>query len=144
MTEDVVSVSVSDECCDDPRPATVSDMVDALLGNCSVGDLLDAKAKLEGLLETRVQREYDLMRKTALEIAQATRVPVEQVLELLAPKPEKKARTPRVAADDAKPERVKYRHPEHPELTWSGRGREPKWLVNAREEGFNEMELLAD
>ncbi len=23
---------------------------------------------------------------------------------------------------------VKYRHPEHPELTWKGRGQMPKWL----------------
>jgi DNA-binding protein H-NS len=27
---------------------------------------------------------------------------------------------------------VKYRHPKDPSLTWSGRGRRPKWLVEAR------------
>lgn len=26
---------------------------------------------------------------------------------------------------------VKYRHPKDPSLTWSGRGRRPKWLVEA-------------
>jgi len=24
---------------------------------------------------------------------------------------------------------VKYRHPSNPELTWTGRGRQPKWIV---------------
>lgn len=30
---------------------------------------------------------------------------------------------------------AKYRHPENPELTWSGRGRKPKWFVEALEAG---------
>ena len=40
---------------------------------------------------------------------------------------------------DAKPKRApvapKYRHPENPTLTWSGRGRKPKWFVEALEAG---------
>ena len=36
---------------------------------------------------------------------------------------------------DAKPKRApvapKYRHPENPALTWSGRGRKPQWFVDA-------------
>lgn len=26
---------------------------------------------------------------------------------------------------------AKYRHPENPEITWSGRGRKPTWIVEA-------------
>lgn len=26
---------------------------------------------------------------------------------------------------------AKYRHPENPEVTWSGRGRKPAWIVDA-------------
>lgn len=26
---------------------------------------------------------------------------------------------------------AKYRHPENPEITWSGRGRKPAWIVDA-------------
>lgn len=26
---------------------------------------------------------------------------------------------------------AKYRHPENPDLTWSGRGRRPEWIKNA-------------
>jgi DNA-binding protein H-NS len=29
----------------------------------------------------------------------------------------------------------KYRHPENPELTWTGRGRKPKWITQALAEG---------
>ena len=40
---------------------------------------------------------------------------------------------------DAKPKRTpvapKYRHPENPALTWSGRGRKPQWFVVALEAG---------
>lgn len=28
-----------------------------------------------------------------------------------------------------------HRHPEHPELTWTGQGRRPKWLVEAMAAG---------
>ncbi|MBM2323308.1 MULTISPECIES: H-NS family nucleoid-associated regulatory protein [Roseobacteraceae] len=30
---------------------------------------------------------------------------------------------------------AKYRHPENPALTWSGRGRKPQWFVEALEAG---------
>lgn len=33
------------------------------------------------------------------------------------------------------PAAPKYRHPENPSLTWSGRGRKPKWIVEAIEAG---------
>ena len=29
----------------------------------------------------------------------------------------------------------KYAHPENPELTWTGRGRKPKWVVEALDQG---------
>lgn len=29
----------------------------------------------------------------------------------------------------------KYRHPENPEITWTGRGRKPKWIVDALARG---------
>ena len=33
------------------------------------------------------------------------------------------------------PAPAKYRHPENPALTWSGRGRKPQWFVDALEAG---------
>jgi len=36
---------------------------------------------------------------------------------------------------------AKYRHPENPALTWSGRGRKPQWFVDALEAGKSEGDL---
>jgi DNA-binding protein H-NS len=41
------------------------------------------------------------------------------------------------------PSDAKYRHPENPELTWSGRGRKPKWLLDAVSAGTPLEELAA-
>ena len=35
----------------------------------------------------------------------------------------------------------KYRHPENPALTWSGRGRKPQWFVEALEAGKTASDL---
>ena len=42
-----------------------------------------------------------------------------------------------MASQPAKPAKAepKYRHPENPDLTWSGRGRKPSWIVEALEAG---------
>lgn len=36
----------------------------------------------------------------------------------------------------------KYRHPENPSLTWSGRGRKPAWFTEAIEQGMKQEDLL--
>jgi DNA-binding protein H-NS len=35
----------------------------------------------------------------------------------------------------------KYRHPENPALTWTGRGRKPEWFKEALEAGMSEEQL---
>ena len=39
------------------------------------------------------------------------------------------------------PVAAKYRHPENPALTWSGRGRKPQWFVEALEAGKTASDL---
>ena len=39
------------------------------------------------------------------------------------------------------PAAAKYRHPENPALTWSGRGRKPQWFVEALEAGRTASDL---
>ena len=39
------------------------------------------------------------------------------------------------------PAAPKYRHPENPALTWSGRGRKPQWFVEAWEAGKTASDL---
>ena len=42
------------------------------------------------------------------------------------------------------PVAAKYRHPENPALTWSGRGRKPQWFVAALSAGKTASELAID
>lgn len=42
------------------------------------------------------------------------------------------------------PAAAKYRHPENPALTWSGRGRKPQWFVAALSAGKTASELAID
>ncbi len=42
------------------------------------------------------------------------------------------------------PAAAKYRHPENPSLTWSGRGRKPQWFLEALEAGKTASELAID
>lgn len=39
------------------------------------------------------------------------------------------------------PAATKYRHPENPALTWTGRGRKPHWFVEALEAGKTASDL---
>jgi len=113
-----------------------------ILSDLSVAELLDAKETVETMLAERVNRENATIRASIEAISKATGVPYERILETLAPEKPRRTRVKR-DEEERKPERVKYRHPDHPELTWSGRGREPKWLEEAREEGYDEAALLA-
>ena len=36
----------------------------------------------------------------------------------------------------------KYRHPENPEQTWTGRGRQPDWMKDALEKGKSKDDFL--
>lgn len=38
----------------------------------------------------------------------------------------------------------KFRHPENPSMTWSGRGRQPAWIKKAVENGQSMDEFLID
>jgi DNA-binding protein H-NS len=42
------------------------------------------------------------------------------------------------------PAAAKYRHPENPAVTWSGRGRKPQWFVEALAAGKTAGELAID
>ena len=47
-----------------------------------------------------------------------------------------------VAARKRTPAKPKYRHPAQPDLTWTGRGRAPLWMVELETRGKNRAELL--
>jgi DNA-binding protein H-NS len=115
--------------------------LNSLLKNESVAELLAAKKVVEGLLADRANREYSALHDSAVALAEATNQSVESVLASLIPRTGRQARKLTVV-EAPKPERVKYRHPENAELTWSGRGKQPGWLKDALQE-YDEQDLLA-
>lgn len=117
--------------------------LEAVLDGMTVAELLDAKEKVEKTLKIRVTQENEIVRKSVEAISKATGVPFERVLETLTPEKPRRTRVKRDDESEKKPERIKYRHPSNPDLTWVGRGREPKWLEEARNEGYAEEDLLA-
>jgi DNA-binding protein H-NS len=120
---------------------TAKPTLNDVLGQAGVPELLDAKATVDELLKARIAKENESMKAALEAIAKATGVSVEQVLESLTPEKQKRTRVKR-DEEEKRPVKIKYRHPENPELTWTGRGKEPKWLIEARE-SFDDQQLLA-
>lgn len=76
---------------------------------------------LLNLIPTEIKRrEKDEKAKTLKALEELATARGFTLEELLGSSKEKKERAP-VA--------VKYRHPEHAELAWTGRGRKPKWVI---------------
>ena len=141
LTYEAVSVNLDEDAPTIAESKAAPVTLSSLLKDESVAGLLAAKKVVEGLLAERVNKEYAALRDNTSALAEATGQPVEQVLESLMPKTGRPARKLTVV-EAPKPERVKYRHPENSELTWSGRGKQPGWLRAALEQ-YDEQDLLA-
>ena len=46
------------------------------------------------------------------------------------------------SANQSNDQEAKYRHPENPELTWSGRGRQPNWIKDHEANGGSKEDFL--
>lgn len=88
---------------------------------------LDELKKLQKDVNKAVATYEDRQRKEALEAAEKAAREMGFSLSELTGAKLTKGRKPAAAA--------KYRHPENPELTWSGRGRRPAWITEAVNEG---------
>ncbi|MXR36643.1 H-NS histone family protein [Craterilacuibacter sinensis] len=81
----------------------------------SYPELLQLKSDVESEIAKREQEEKSKARKQILEIARTYGLSVEEVLSK--------------SVSVRKPVEAKYCHPEHPDMTWTGRGRKPVWVV---------------
>lgn len=96
----------------------------------SLRELQDLQKRVAKAIDTY----QDRMKRDALaELREKARVMGFTIEELLEKKPMKTSRK----SPDAK-----YRHPDNPELTWSGRGRKPLWFVSALESGVSADSML--
>lgn len=87
---------------------------------------LDELKKLQKDVNKAVESYEDRRKQEAKAAVEAKAREMGFSLSELADGTAKKGRTPRPA---------KYRHPENPSLTWSGRGRQPGWIKEALENG---------
>ena len=88
------------------------------LTDYSVPQLREILERIPTEIKRREKQEKALIRKELEELAAKSGYTLEQ---LLGEATEKVAKV-------KKPVAVKYRHPEDASLTWTGRGRQPKWV----------------
>ncbi|SHF90085.1 DNA-binding protein H-NS [Loktanella atrilutea] len=105
-------------------------MADIDLNNMSLDDL----KKLQKTVNKAVDGYQDKQRKEALAAADAAARERGFTLTELTGGPGAK-KTKAVSPP-------KYRHPENPEQTWTGRGRQPDWMKDALENGQSKEEFL--
>jgi DNA-binding protein H-NS len=96
---------------------------------------LDELKKLQKDVNKAVDGYQDRQRKDALAAAEAAARELGFSLAELTGAPVKKTKS--VSAP-------KYRHPENPEQTWTGRGRQPDWIKDALEKGQSKDEFLIE
>lgn len=88
------------------------------------------------VLEIKKRQQEDLMRarQAVLAIAQQVGIPLQDLLGT----PAQRKRTGPQPGTKVK---MKFRHPQQPHLTWTGRGRQPIWLQQALAEGLTWAQL---
>lgn len=94
--------------------AKANDMFEQI-DDMSQDELKALKKRVDHALETVVERKKEAARKQLEEHAREMGFKLEDLLET----------KPRKARKTVAP---KYRNPEDPEQTWTGRGRKPKWV----------------
>ncbi|HRD76940.1 MAG TPA: H-NS histone family protein [Hyphomicrobiaceae bacterium] len=95
-------------------------MKDSQLEKMSVAELRDLVTRANAIISNKAQQEKAQLRERWLREAKEAGVPVE-----IRFTDSRKGVRKGSGAD------VKFQHPDDPSLTWSGRGRKPKWLSEA-------------
>lgn len=87
-------------------------------------ELLKLRTDVEKALATLAERERQAALDAAEEAARAHGFSLKDLTGVSSAKAKTKAKNP-----------PKYRHPDNPEVTWTGRGRKPQWIKEAEEAG---------
>lgn len=95
------------------------------LNEFSLPELKELSKEVDKEIQQRQVEEKKRVSTQMKELAASVGMTVEEILGLeMAKKTKTKPRAP-----------AKYRNPENPEQTWSGRGKKPAWIREALEQG---------
>ena len=101
------------------------------LSNLSLNDLRSLEQQLKVEIKRREHEDMARAREQILAIAHSVGIPLKDLIGA-------GVRGPKVAGSVGAPRgtvAVRYRHPENSALAWTGRGRQPKWIVQWVAEG---------
>lgn len=101
-------------------------MVAKDLSKYNLSELKGLQQDIEREIKNRGQEEVRKAREQILSIAQSVGLPIEQLISSAGRKPN---------SGKGSTVRAQYRNPDNSEQTWSGRGRQPKWVVEALRKG---------
>jgi len=102
------------------------DMTATDLSKYNLSELKGLQHDIEREIKNRQQDEVKKAREQILSIAQSVGLPIEQLLANAAKKSK---------AEKGSTVRAQYRNPADSEQTWTGRGRQPRWVVEALAKG---------
>lgn len=101
--------------------------------------LIELRAKIDDEIEKRrAQIKSNLLAKFAQDALDAGLDPDEMLGTINGKRPGKKSKSKGTVLPP------KYCHPEDPRLSWTGRGRRPKWLVELEAKGGKAVEIGVD
>lgn len=104
------------------------------LAKYSISELNDLQERIKLELEKRKVTEKQLILKEIKTLVETRGFSLEELMGGAEPKQAKGAKRRTVA--------IKYRHPENPALTWTGRGRSPVWVSEWTKAGKTLESLL--
>ena len=114
--------------------AEVGDIREAMNG-LGLEDLRALREALEALIEERERDEERRVYGEMQALAASIGKDLDEIIKRQRPKPAAKRKAKRPAG-------VKYQNPDNPKETWSGRGKEPKWLREAMAAGKQKADFL--
>ncbi|WP_394651962.1 H-NS family nucleoid-associated regulatory protein [uncultured Acinetobacter sp.] len=103
------------------------------ISELSVEDLKRLQAEAEQLIASKKDQAIEDAYNQILEVAESVGYSVEQLLEHGA---QKRKKTTRKSVEP------RYRSKSNPEETWTGRGKQPRWLVAELEKGAKLEDFL--
>ena len=116
------------------------------LSNYNLGELKGLQFDVEKEIKSRQQEELKKAREQILAIAQDVGLPVEALMSAKSGKSGKAAKSAKAgksAKNGNASGNAQYRNPADNAQTWTGRGRKPKWVIDALSNGKNLGDLRA-